>query len=132
MNRSDDSGGGVKRMPLCLSDIDDFEALTARMPTEVERREQGITDEGVPVLVMRRAGREQVYRADLITVTVDTSPVPDPGEVIDATRRMLEYAVEALGNVQYDLGELAEIITTSPGRAPKLAAEWQRRRLADT
>lgn len=43
----------------------------ARMPTEPERRNHGI-HEGVPVLVVKRDGREEIYPADQVEIEAST------------------------------------------------------------
>jgi DNA-binding transcriptional regulator YhcF (GntR family) len=43
--------------------------VTARQPTEPERREHGITD-GVPLLVVTRDGQEEIYPADRVEILV--------------------------------------------------------------
>lgn len=115
---------------LCLSDIEDFESLTARMPTADECTAiPGLSAE-VPVLVMRRAGRDQLYPAELITVTLDTTPAPDPDGMRETVRAVLHHVAEDISNSAEDLTWLARSLKGSGARRDPgdVLAELRKRR----
>lgn len=110
-------------MSLCLSDIEGFESVTARMPTPEERRELRIAA-NVPVLVMQRHGRKQFYPADLVTLTIDSTPPPAAWDVHDAVRYVLGCIVEDLQSVLSDVERLNDAMTGPQRNLVKLAAEF--------
>jgi hypothetical protein len=113
---------------LCLSDIDGFESIIARMPTPEECRDQEFSPD-LPVLVMRlRGGRNQVYRADLVALTISSDPPPTPDTVHDAARYILRSICEDLDNALADLSRLDEAVSASPRKVVTMAAEVRRRR----
>lgn len=97
-----------------LTDIDGFERITARMPTEHECR-RGYPA-GVPVVVMRKHGLadELVYRADLTEFTIDNSPPPDPDGTRAAASHAIGHVTEQLRNYTDDLAHLAVALRQSP------------------
>ena len=100
--------------------------MTAQMPTAGERETHGFRAD-VPVLVVRRRGREQRYPADMVTMTAE----PAPPLAVDAVREAAEYVLavllEDLDNVRARIAELwtaAEAPPRShhPSRTPTGAA----------
>lgn len=114
-------------MTMCLSDIEGFESLYARMPTPEERRELNIRP-AVPVLVVRRHGEEQLYRADQTTLTIDPGPPPTTNEVHDATSYLLGCILEEIENILSDVAFFNAAMSRSPRNLVKIAAEFRQRR----
>jgi hypothetical protein len=52
------------------------------MPTTGEYESHGFRA-GVPVLVVRRRGRDQLYPADMVTLTAESAPPPAVDAVQD-------------------------------------------------
>ena len=75
------------------------------MPTAGECQTHGFRAD-VPVLVVRRRGREQRYPADMVTMTAE----PAPPLAVDAVREAAEYVLavilEDLDNVRARIAEL--------------------------
>lgn len=104
------------RFPLCLDEIDGFESVIARMPTAEECQREGFPADA-PVLVMqRRGGHEQLYRADQVRLTIDPGPPPAASDVHDAARYVLDCIAEDLGNVLFDVATL-DAALSRPGRS---------------
>lgn len=116
------------RFSLCLNDIDGFESMIARMPAPEECQDAGLSAD-VPLLVMRRrGGHEQLYRADLVTLTIDQEPPPAAWDVRDAARYVLGCILEDLSNVLSDVAMLHAAMSGPPRGMVKLADEFRQRR----
>lgn len=118
------------RFPLCLNDIDGFESVIARMPTPEECQDNGLPADA-PVLVMRRhGGKEQIYAAGMVRLTIDTSPAPTASAARDAARYVAEQILEDLDNVRAMIADLCRA-TESPSREIiRLADEYRQQRAA--
>jgi hypothetical protein len=108
---------------ICLTDIDYFEKITARMPTDTEL-EKG-WPANVPVLVMHKGGLagDMAYRADLTEFTIDTTPAPDPEGTREDIRSVLYHVMEDLWNSLDDLGLLARATGRTSRDIARLARE---------
>lgn len=111
-----------RRLPLCLSDINGFESMIARMPTPEERQRDGIAADA-PVLVMRRGGKEQIYPAALVVLTIDTSPPAAPSPVRDAACYVIGEILEDLDNVRAKITDLYHAAQSPPSEIVRLADE---------
>lgn len=116
------------RMAVCLSEIDGFEYVTARMPTPDECRDYKLCGDA-PVLVMRRRGREQLYAADMVKLTVDSGLPPDPDAVRDAARYVFKCVLEDLDNVRATIADLAS--AREAQKIIRLADECRQERTAE-
>jgi hypothetical protein len=108
---------------VCLTDLDHFESLTARMPTEDECA-RGYPA-GVPVIVVRKGARagEMAYRSDLTEFTIDTTPAPDPEGTREAIRSVLHHVMEDMGNNLDTLFRLASATGRTNRDVLRVAAE---------
>jgi class 3 adenylate cyclase len=112
---------------ICLSDIEGFESMIARMPTQKERGQLRIAA-NVPVLVMQRhGGHKQLFRADGVTLTIDSTPPPAAWDVHDAVRYVLDCILEDLASVLSDMEWLNAAMTGPQRNLVKIAAEFQER-----
>ncbi len=116
------------KLSLCLSEIDGFESIIARMPTSEECRDSGLCADA-PVLVMRRrGGHEQLYRADQVTLTIDSGPPSAAWDLHDAARYVLECICEDLENIICDAARLDASMSGPPRNLIKIADEFRQRR----
>jgi hypothetical protein len=118
------------RLPLCLSDIDGFESMIARMPTSEECRDNGLSADA-PVLIMRRrGGNKLIYAASTVRLTIDTSPAPAPSAVRDAARYVVEQILEDLDNVRVMIADLCHAAESPSREIVRLADEYRQQRAA--
>jgi hypothetical protein len=118
------------RFPLCLNDIDGFESVIARMPTPEESRDNGLGADA-PVLVMRRrGGKEQIYAAGMVRLTIDTGPAPAPSAARDAARYVLGQILEDLDNVRAMIAQLCRGVELPSREIIRLADEYRQQRAA--
>lgn len=116
------------RFPLCLNDIDGFESLIARMPTPEECQDNRLPAHA-PVLVMRRrGGKEQIYAAGMVRLTIDTSPAPAPSAARDAARYVAEQILEDLDNVRAMVADLCRAAESPSREIIRLADEYREHR----
>jgi hypothetical protein len=117
------------RGDICLSEIDGLESVIARMPTVDECRYYGLSADA-PVLIMRRRGREQLYAADMVRLTVDAGPPPAPDAAREAARYVVGHILEDLDHVRAKLADLADATEAPPQEIIRLADEYRRERAA--
>ena len=79
--------------------------MTAQMPTAGERETHGFRAD-VSVLVVRRRGRDQLYPADMVTMTAEPAPPPAVDAVREAAEYVLAVILEDLDNVRARIAEL--------------------------
>lgn len=108
---------------ICLTDLDYFDHLTARMPTEAECARGYPAD--VPVIVVHKGGLagELAYRADLTEITIDNTPAPDPEGTREAIRSVIHHVMEDMWNSLDDLGLLARATGRTNRDVLRLATE---------
>jgi hypothetical protein len=79
----------------------------------------------VPLLVVRRRGWEQLYPADMVTLTAESAPPPAVDAVREAAEYVLAVILEDLDNVRARIAELwtarrrhHRAVTALPARPP--------------
>jgi hypothetical protein len=75
------------------------------MPTAGECETHGFRA-NVPVLVARRRGRDQLYPADMVTLTAEPTPPPTMDAVREAAEYVLAVIPDDLDNVRARIAEL--------------------------
>lgn len=120
------------RFSLCLNHINGFESMIARMPTSDECQDNGLPTDA-PVLIMRRhGGKEQIYAANMVRLTIDTSPAPAPSAARNAARYVVEQILEDLDNVRAMIADLCHAAESPSGEIVRLADEYRQQRTSQT
>ena len=68
----------------------------------------------MPVLVVRRRGRDQLYPVDMVALTAEPAPPPAVDAVREAAEYVLAVILEDLDNVRARIAELWTAAEASP------------------